>query len=234
MLSPDVETSGKFMANVLGWNVSTTEYYTSIYDNDGRLVGGMVDTLAMEWGLKSGGWLMSMQSPDLDVTLALVSENGGKVLLPPRAYPNRGLSALVQDPQGAVFEVLQLSAADDAEPVDDGVWIWHELITTSPQASAAWYAKVFQLEVESMDGGRQLLKKGSLKLATISSNPFEDQRNQWIPVVATGDFETTVGRVSEWGGRVAVILDPPVSSGRLALIQDPTGAAMLLQEQEQE
>ncbi len=230
LLSPNTDESRRFMANVLGWSASLTEDYALIYDRAGDVVGGMVDTQSLDWGLKAGGWLLSVQTPNMEGTLERVIQQGGKVLMAPRDLPDRGLTALVEDPQGAVFVLLELAPTGDNDTHGDKVWIWHELITADPQASAAWYASVFQLQVTPLEGGRQLLHNDSLKLATVSRNPFEEARNQWIPVVAVNDFAATLASVPQWGGRVAVVLDSPAGQGKLALIKDPAGAALILQE----
>ena len=44
--------------------------------------------------------------------------------------------------------------------------------------------------------------------------------------------ETRANGSDAWAGRVAVPPNPELAGGKLALIQDPSGAPLLLQEQE--
>ncbi|RDV25516.1 VOC family protein [Alteromonas aestuariivivens] len=232
LLSPQAQRSSDFLTQVLGWQVSQTSPYATLRDANGTLVGGMFDSAEMGWPLNSGGWLLSLQSIDLEATLKRITDNGGTIIKPPREYPDRGMSALVQDPQGAVFEVLEVVSSDASQSVNNQMWTWHELVTSNPLLTASWYAKVFELQTSSMDGNRHMLSKNGEPLATVSTNPFDDTPNQWIPVVSVADFETTLQKVLEWGGRLTVRPNPDFANGNLALIQDPSGAAMLLQNQE--
>lgn len=233
LLSPDALRSRQFMEGVLGWKTKTGNTYSTLYGRRGQVVGGIFDTQAMDWNLRAGGWLLSMSTSDLDATLKKILDKGGRLLQPAQDIPDRGHSALVADPQGAVFNLVELSPSQESgESVDSDTWIWYELITAQPAVAAAWYANVFQLEVVDLDGGRKLLKKDGVDIATVSVNSFEDSRNQWLAVVAVNDFENTVVNVSREGGRVALVLPSPAGNGKLALVQDPTGAALILQEQE--
>lgn len=232
LLSPDTAKSKDFMRNVLGWQLEDAGAYTLIRNQHGTLLGGMIDTQAMDWPMTSGGWLISLQTPDLATALERIRQQDGKVLQPERPFPGRGPSALIQDPEGAVFELVQLAASEDAETTDDRTWVWHELITRNSDTTASWYADTFDLTSSDMKSGRQILQKGDRKIATVSKNPFQDVRNQWIPVVAVSDFTKTLPKVVHWGGRIAVAPTPEIANGQLALIQDPTGAALILQEQE--
>lgn len=233
LLTPDAELSRRFLTEVMGWNLTTPKGgYSPIYDDQARLVGGMIDTEAMGWSLSRGGWLLSVQTPDIEAALQRVRDQGGVVLQEPVLLHDRGRIALVQDPQGAVMEVVELMRVPDPEPMSPNLWTWHELITDNPASAATWYATVFGLQRASLPGGRQQLLKNGQAIATISVNPFEEKRNQWIPVVGVENLDDTLDSVSSWGGRVALRHRSETTGARLALIQDPSGAAMLLQEQE--
>lgn len=233
LLSPNVSQSRQFMNKVLGWQASSGGAYKTLHGKSGQVIGGVFDTQAMNWSLESGGWLLSLGTPNLDETLERIRQQGGQILQGVQYIPERGRSALVADPQGAVFNIVELSTdVHNAVPVDNETWIWHDLITAQPTVAAAWYASIFQLEVVDLNGGRKLLKKDNVEVATVSVNNFEDSKNQWLPVVGVNDFENTVVKVSQEGGRVALVLPSPAGNGKLALVQDPTGAALILQEQE--
>ena len=52
-------------------------------------------------------WLAYIGSPDVDATAKQAERAGAKVLMPPTDIPTVGRFAIVQDPQGAVFGILQ-------------------------------------------------------------------------------------------------------------------------------
>lgn len=232
LLSPNAQSSNAFMSNALGWKLSPNSPYSLIRDDSGSLIGGLIDTSELGLDVQTGGWLLSIQTEDLQSAVGRVQDAGGTVLRAIQSYPDRGSSAIVQDPQGVVFELVQLNRSPNAEQTNQDLWIWHELITNNPQESAEWYASVFQLQYLDMEDDRKLLMQGDIKIATISENPFEQARNQWIPVVSVSDMNDTLLKVTSWGGSIALAPNSNFGNGQLALIQDPSGAAMLLQQKE--
>jgi uncharacterized protein len=108
LLSPDIETSGRFYRTVFGWSsdlVDTSEdsSYT-IFKAGTTMIGGM---MARPARLKDvpPHWLTYFGVKDCDAAAAKAGQLGGKVLQPPTDIPNIGRFAVCQDGQGAVFAV---------------------------------------------------------------------------------------------------------------------------------
>ena len=103
----DVEASRAFYGEVFGWRiepVGTDEQpYWGIHNGE-ALNGGMMplpgDTTVPPH------WMTYFTAADLGRAIALVADEGGRVLVPPTAIPS-GRIAVVTDPQGASFAMFE-------------------------------------------------------------------------------------------------------------------------------
>ncbi len=96
-----------FYADVLGMTASTMDMgggaaYT-VFEDGGRPVAGTIPP-RME-GVPSH-WHVYFAVADADATAAKATELGGNVLVPPYDIPG-GRIAVLSDPQGAVFSIMQ-------------------------------------------------------------------------------------------------------------------------------
>lgn len=107
--SPDPARAASFYADVFGLQVGEQEmggsepYRTLAIDGHG--VGGVAPTRDGE----PPNWLTVFAVADCDESAARTTELGGSVLAEPFDIPGVGRFAVVQDPVGAVFGVIQLA-----------------------------------------------------------------------------------------------------------------------------
>jgi predicted enzyme related to lactoylglutathione lyase len=96
---------------------------------------------------------------DIEVTLTQATELGGSVLAPVTDMPGVGRFAVLADPTGAAFSVLQ--PADPGGPTDRnevGRFSWHELWTSDPDAAWTFYRQLFGwVETGTMEMGPGVL-----------------------------------------------------------------------------
>jgi predicted enzyme related to lactoylglutathione lyase len=97
-----------FYCGVFGWTAeempSPGMVYT-IFKKDGHNVGGMLPMTA-EWGDVKPHWMTYVTVADADATARMITEHGGKVCIPPTDL-SVGRFAVVEDPDGAVFSIIQ-------------------------------------------------------------------------------------------------------------------------------
>ncbi len=105
--TPDAEAAKTFYAALLGWEYAGDAQYTHIV-NRGRANGGL---LQMNTGMPPC-WMPYFHIADIDAGSARVNELGGKVVVPRRTLPDGSIWAVVADPAGAHFYIIQLSKAD--------------------------------------------------------------------------------------------------------------------------
>jgi predicted enzyme related to lactoylglutathione lyase len=113
-----------------------------------------------------------------------------------------------------------------------GTFSWPELATTDQKAGAAFYAALFGWEADEQPIGPSdtytMFKLRHLEVAAASSMRPE-QRDQGVPshwnaYITVANADATAARAVELGGKV---LAPPfdvMDAGRMAVLQDPTGA----------
>ncbi|PID85375.1 MAG: glyoxalase [Chloroflexi bacterium] len=102
----DVEAAQAFYASVFGWAHETGEDGYVVVSVDGRMQAGMM-ALQEEWGDVPPHWSVYFLVEDVETAVAKVHELGGTVLRPPFPVAEMGKMAVVQDPQGGVFNVME-------------------------------------------------------------------------------------------------------------------------------
>lgn len=109
LMTKEPEKAAKFYENVLGVKAKTTEGptpYTALNIGD-RAVAGILH-MTPEMGEVPPSWDVYFASDDVDATAEKAVAAGGKVLKGPFDIPQAGRMAVIQDPQGAVFEVIKM------------------------------------------------------------------------------------------------------------------------------
>lgn len=122
----------------------------------------------------------------------------------------------------------------EATRYSEGAFCWAECATTDDQASADFYTGVFGWEADTQDlpvGGRYITFRKDGKAVAATNLQQEQEKIQAIPphwnvYISVGDVDRVAKEAEQAGG---TILAPPfdvLESGRMAVIQDPTGGAI--------
>ena len=105
----DAAAARDFYGKLCGWSFDAVEMPNVDYhviQNAGRSNGGIMQ-MTPEWGDIPPHWMVYFAVADIDTKVARVTELGGKVNVAPFDTPV-GRIAVVADPQGAVFSVIEL------------------------------------------------------------------------------------------------------------------------------
>jgi uncharacterized protein len=113
---------------------------------------------------------------------------------------------------------------------------WADLSTTDPAGGRAFYAELFGWEANDVPAGEgvvyTMFTKGGKDAAALSGMRDDQKAAGMHPVwnlyVTVSDVDATAAKVEQAGGK---ILAPPfdvLDSGRMATIQDPSGAILNL------
>jgi predicted enzyme related to lactoylglutathione lyase len=246
LLTNDAAASQRFYGELFGWefesigeasNLRSNSAYTLIRHN-GRLIGGMVDTLALNGRDDISQWVVLMAVEDLDARTTAVTENGGEIIAPPTDLQARGRLALVRDAEGALLGLLETRDGDprDSDP-EIGGFLWDELWTTDVQNAGEFYSKVAGLTADTVDIDADeataptysLLKAGDTPRAGILPVPLDGLDPVWVSYIRAEDPAAITSRVAELGGRVIVEAGPRPLGGEVAFIAGPSGAGIALQ-----
>ena len=111
----DVAAATTFYGGLFGWQASPApspvgEY--TVFSLDGQPACGMM-AIREEWGPVPPNWSIYLAVEDLESSLELVVEMGGKVLYPPMEVENVGRISMIQDPMGAYLSVIQIAPGSE-------------------------------------------------------------------------------------------------------------------------
>jgi len=109
LATTDLSRAQAFYTGMFGWSAGTQtvgnpRYIT--FTQDGVARGGML-AIDPSRGPVPPHWLVYFAVSDCDGQTALVQSLGGAVRVPPTDIPEVGRFAIVADPQGATFAVIQ-------------------------------------------------------------------------------------------------------------------------------
>jgi uncharacterized protein len=113
--SRDPETAKRFYTDVFGWAYEEKEYegtgaYTTISLGD-KTVGGLLDITERVPAEVPAHWLVYFGVEDADATIETAKDRGGEIPAGPFDIPEVGRIAVVKDPWGAFFAVIQPDSA---------------------------------------------------------------------------------------------------------------------------
>lgn len=225
-----------FYGSVLGWEFQDAgmEGFTyHLATSEGDMVAGLMEPPPDAGGMPPF-WMVYFAVDDADATVAAVQAAGGRVHRPPEDIPGTGRFAIVADPQGAGFAILQpLPMSEGAGGAAfaqqrAGHGSWHELMTTDPAAGFDFYARIFgwsrarAFDMGGM-GTYQLFAHDGLDIGGmmgLGNAPVPC----WLTYFGTDGVTGAMARVEAGGGRVAHGPMEVPGGAFIAVAQDPQGA----------
>ena len=229
--STDIERSGRFYADLFGWDVGPDQGTESggyrMMQLDGRDVAG----LGPSFDGAPPHWNVYVSVDDVDATIGTVESAGGSVLMGAMDVVDAGRMAVVADPCGAPLSLWQRRAHGGFGVADKPAsFTWAELTVSDPDASERFLNEVlgWTSTTEEMEGvAYRMLRRGDRPVAGImpmdeSWGP-EPPPPHWMVYLAVDDTDATCERAAELGGTVCVPATD-IAPGRFAVLEDPTGA----------
>lgn len=224
-MSGDAAKAGAFYADLLGWELEVWKPgeidYPMITAN-GQMHGG--------FGPAQGGapshWLGHVLVEDVDEAALRAEAAGGRVVAPAMDIPEVGRMVVIADPQGAV---LSLFTPTGDSPPSEGVFAWDELLTSDVEAAKQFYGEVIGWTARESDMGKgnvyTLFRSGETDRAGCMPTPAGvEAPPHWLSYLAARDVDETIARAEKLGARKLTGPTDIPSSGRIAVLMDPTGA----------
>lgn len=226
LVTNDVEGAKKFYTELLGWGIDTWKPgemdYPMIMAND-QAHGGFRDP-----GQEvPSHWVGYVIVEDVDKTVKKAQKAGATIHREPFDVQEVGRIAVIGDPQGAIIAPMTPAG----EPATSaGTFVWDELVADDIDAAKSFYEEVIGWKPTDVDmgpaGTYTLWKRdgdtdagGALKKPSGAQGP-----PMWLTYLATDDVDVTVKRAKELGANAMMEGTDVENVGRLAVIQDPTGA----------
>ena len=225
----DPGASVEFYRRVFGWTADRQEGtgYV-IFQNDGAAVAGLMEITDEQ---RSRGvppfWNTYVTVQDADATAARVAELGGSVHVEPFDIETTGRTAVVADPQGAVFMLWQPGDFAGAELVNaERAWAWNDLQTSDVEGAIAFYPELLGWEIAEVPGsGGQYfaISNGGRRIGGVMPAAAGTSRPYWAVYFGVHSAGAALEHVEAAGGeRLAGPVDVP--AGRFAVASDPLGA----------
>jgi predicted enzyme related to lactoylglutathione lyase len=175
-------------------------------------------------------WNSYVSVEDADATAERAAELGATVHAPPFDVLDVGRMAVIQDPQGAFFEIWQPKQHFGAALVNEpGALAWNELQSPDIDASAAFYSQLFGWAANPFEGSPDPYlvimngdrANGGIRPLTEGSPP------NWLVYFAVDDIDTGLAKAEELGGtKLAGPID--INIAKIGIVQDPQGAVFAL------
>ncbi len=235
LVTDDVPAARKFYARLFGWTFQDFGNYSIAANEERPLCGMFQRPRPKDRPDAKPRWFGYISVSSVPKAQEAVLKGGGRVLASLQKMPKRGEQAVFADPEGALFGVLRSSSGDPedflAEPGD---WIWIELFSREAKRASEFYHAVGGYEViENTSSNRlsdYILASEGFARATVGTIPtgHDQVRPAWLPFVRVKSIVESVELAKQLGGQI--LLAPGSLEGRVAVIADPTGAAIGLLE----
>jgi predicted enzyme related to lactoylglutathione lyase len=238
LITDDPEGAQRFYAGLLGWEFERTTHPRGgdyvLIQRDGRYVGGMV-RVEDPVGADYSRWLPYLSVADVDAAVRYTESAGGSAVLGPLEIGNIGRAAAVRDPQGAVLGLLRsrVGDPDDSMAAGAGQIVWNELLAADEVDAAAFYESLAGLQAQTVSrrgGEYTLLRAGGRERGGIMQRPDPRVTPLWLTHFAVADVSAAAAKAEALGGRVLLAPSPDLREGTLAVVTDPGGAILALQQ----
>lgn len=234
--SPDIDSAVSFYEQLFGWEATEagdpeeTGGYR-MFVQGGKAVAGAGPTQSEE---QPPAWMAYVTVADADAAVENAKAAGGSVMLEPTDVLTAGRMAVLADPAGAVFAVWEPRDSIGAELVNEPISItWTELRTRDPEGAKTFYGALFGWEgmaYSGMDGytlwmlGGNAPENGKGGMIDMESTDMPAEvPPHWDVTFAVADPDQIAEKAKQLGGKV-VFGPMDIAVGRMAGIQDPTGA----------
>ncbi len=232
LVTDDARQVVEFYSELFKWEFRNYSGYLIAFRDD-RPLAGVFQRERPAGSDAKPRWFGYISVKDVQRAARAVTGTGGRVLAAPARQPNRGEQAVCADPEGALFGLLKSSSGDPEDfEADPGEWIWIQLLSRDGRRAADFYRAVAGYEVvENTAAGRPnefVLTADGFARATVRTIPADkpDVQPNWLPFVRVANVRDSLAAAGRLGGRVVVEPRADLFDGKVAVVADPTGAAV--------
>lgn len=232
----NVNASLDFYTDTFGWTVKkfggTNDRYHLLFDGD-KAVAGILAHSAERTKTDTALWIGSIATNNLQTHVTNAANNSATVLLKPHDFALYGKRAVIADPQGGIIALLDITSHGKTQQKISKKWDWAQLFSIDTKKAASFYQNTFNYNVEEIADNKSsyYLSQQDQVMASIVSLPESfEQRDRWVNFIEVDNLVDTLAKATKNG---AVVIYQPKDSN-LAIISDPNGALLGLNEQETE
>ncbi|MEA1072626.1 VOC family protein [Sphingomonas sp. LY160] len=243
LMTTDHVAAKSFYDAVVGWNIAADSVaqgmeYRMIGIAGGGMAGGV---MTLDEKMIAGGarplWIGYIHTPDVDAKVAAITADGGGVMMPPWDQPGVGRLAMVTDPPGAAFYLMDPLPPEGKEDATSTVFSvdqpqhvrWNELWSGNPAQAVEFYAKHFGWTQEGgmpmgEMGDYQFVQNAGVGIGAIMPLMPDVPHPMWNFYIGVDDIDRANEAVKANGG--TVFQEPmQIPGGEYSLnAADPQGA----------
>ncbi|MER8221411.1 VOC family protein [Streptomyces sp. NPDC094143] len=216
---PDVEAGKRFYGELFGWTFEDWSGPFTRALKDGEPVAALVRKTD---GRLPTVWTVYFSTPDARALVRRIQAAGGQVVQSPVPVAELGVTALVTDPEGAVFALWQPREHPGfGRRHEPGTFAWAELYARDTEAANGFYGDLFR---EALFGPEAEPDVGR---APVSDVFPAEMPPHFLVHFAVENVPAALEEVTRLGGRVQA---PPftTSYGTVAVVTDDQGASFAL------
>jgi predicted enzyme related to lactoylglutathione lyase len=239
LLTRDVPAAKKFYSSLMAWKTQPwppDASYTVCHAGDVPAAGMMALPEHVPTDVPPH-WLPYIGTRDVDSVAEAAVRAGGSIIKEPAEMKGAGRYALLADPQGAMFAIIdpENARAEVAGTPPLGQFTWHELATSDNEAAFAFYSDLFGWDaITRMDMGPTvgvylIFGSNGVQMGGMYVKPQDmPAPPNWLSYAHVPDVDEAVATVEAGGGK---IVQPPMEvpgGSRITVLMDPSGAAFAL------
>lgn len=239
LMTRDPAKARTFYTELLGWSVNEMDMGPmgtyAMFMNGETGIGGTVNLEDAPESVPSH-WINYISVPDVDAACTKTTEIGGKVCHPAFDIPGVGRTAILEDPNGAVFHVFRgadTEAPEKAEP-SPGDFCWYDCLCDDIEKAKSFYGEIFgwTFEKPAMDIPMEMwiASRDGTPCASIMNKPPGVPRSAWMNYLRVSDIGASTAKAEELGAQKLMGPVPLPTGGTFSVIMDPAGAHVLLLE----
>jgi hypothetical protein len=237
LATPDQDAAKTFYTSLFGWDYEDNPVGEGAVYSMATLGGRYVAAISPQQEQQRAAgmppvWNSYITVEDCDATAAKAKELGANVHAEPFDVMEAGRVAVIQDPQGAFFEIWQTNQHPGAGLVNaPGALCWNELGSPDPEGSAQFYGELLEWSTAPMEGS----DIPYLVISTAAGRSGGGIRPPmppgtppfWLVYFATDDLDGTLAKVGGGGGNV-LMGATDIGIAKIAIASDPQGAVFAL------
>ena len=234
LLTEDIGGASQFYSELFGWDIVQSPTGGLMALRNGQPFAGINRIEDRIPGTSESLWLAAISVTDPAQSTETAKKLGATIRQDVTDLPGWGTYSVIQDPQGAPLLLVKPARALGGTQGYSG-WRWAELWTPDTKAAANFYKQVVGYDLEPVQVGNDtydILSTAGKRQAGLVALDRAEIAPRWAPYVGVTDLRGILVRVWQAGGKVlrepAEINFEAAGANRVALIADPSGAALFL------
>jgi predicted enzyme related to lactoylglutathione lyase len=234
LLTEDVRGASQFYSELFGWDIVSSPTGGWMALRDGLPFAGINSIEDRIPGTSESLWLAAISVTDTAASVATAKRLGATIRQDVTELAGWGTYSVIQDPQGAPLLLVKPARVLGGTEGYSG-WRWAELWTPDTKAAADFYSQVVGYELEAVPVGNEtydVFRTSAKRHAGLVGLDRAEIAPRWAPYVGVTDLRGILVRVWQAGGSVlrepAEVDFAAAGANRVALVADPSGAALFL------